>query len=313
MQHQIAIVLPAYNEVQTVAEVVKQFHQHLPDAFICIVDNASSDGTYEAARAAIIELQCKGTVLKEPAKGKASAVRRAFLEVDAKAYIMADADLTYPAEQVRELLRPVLAGECDMAVGDRISGGNYAKENKRPGHEWGNALVTGIVNRLYKTNIRDALSGFRVFNRRFIKNYPILVRGFELETDMTLHALELRHRIIEIPVEYRDRPIGSSSKLNTVRDGLRVLTSIVQIFRHYRPMSFFGGIGTALLVTGILAGFGPVDDYLSYKYVYRVPMAILAVGLVLSSLFAFTTGLVLSTIVRGQQSQTERALLQNVD
>jgi hypothetical protein len=153
------------------------------------------------------------------------------------------------------------------------------------------------------------LSGYRAFNRRFVKNYPVLVRGFELEADLTLHALELRHRIREIPIRYRDRPEGSTSKLNTTRDGIRVLSAIFQIFRHYRPMPFFGTAGALLALAGLLAGYGPVADYVTDRFVYRVPLAILAVGLELSALFAFSTGLVLSTIVRGQHAQAERALL----
>ena len=312
-RHEVAIVLPAYNEAATVAAVIEQFHQHLPDAFLCVVDNASSDGTAQLAREAMQRLGCRGVVIAEPSKGKASAVRRAFLEVDAEVYLMADADTTYPADQAMELITPVLNGECDMAVGDRISGGDYAAENKRPGHEWGNALVAGIINRLYGVQLQDVLTGFRAFNRRFVKNYPVLVRGFELETDLTLHALEVRHRVREIPIRYRDRPAGSASKLNTTRDGIRVLTAIFQIFRHYRPMAFFGLAGTVLALAGLVAGYGPVADYVAHHFVYRVPLAILAVGLELSALFSFSTGLVLSTIVRGQQAQTERALLLNVE
>lgn len=309
IRHRVAVVLPAYNEALTVAGVIEQFHRELPDAFLCIVDNHSNDDTGRIAQDCLQRLGAPGVVIRETARGKASAVRRAFLEVDAEVYLMADADLTYPASDAARLLAPVQAGACDMAVGDRISGGHYAAENKRPGHEWGNALVAGLINRLYGAQLRDVLSGYRAFNRRFVKNYPVLVRGFELETDLTLHALEMRHRVLEVPIAYRDRPAGSVSKLSTTRDGFRVLNAVFQIFRHYRPMAFFGVLGAVLALAGLAAGYGPVADYLEFRYVYRVPLAILAVGLELSAMFAFSTGLVLSTIVRGQLAQAERALL----
>jgi glycosyltransferase involved in cell wall biosynthesis len=308
-RHSIAVVLPAYNEAQTIAGVIAQFHQHLPDAHLCVVDNASTDDTYNIATSTIARLGASGSVIEERARGKASAVRRAFLEVDAEVYLMADADLTYPADEAHKLIAPVVSGACDMSVGDRISNGRYAAENKRAGHEWGNALVARMINRLYRAQLHDVLSGYRAFSRRFVKNYPVLVRGFELETDLTLHALELRHRIMEVPVGYRDRPEGSVSKLNTTRDGIRVVSAIFQIFRHHRPMAFFGAVGSVLALAGLAAGYGPIMDFVEFRFVYRVPLALLAVGLELSALFAFTTGLILSTIARGQIAQAERALL----
>lgn len=305
----VAVVIPAYNEALTVRQTIEQFHRFLPEAEIVVVDNASTDATGDLARAALHDLGCSGCVLVEHAKGKANAVRRAFLEVHADCYVMVDADMTYPAHEVQSLLDPVLRGDYDMTVGDRISNGRYAAENKRKGHGWGNALVARIINFLYKSDLHDVLSGYRVFSKRFVKNYPVLVRGFELETDLTLHALQSRHRVLEVPITYCDRPEGSTSKLNTVRDGVRVLNAIFQIFRHYRPMAFFGSIGVVLLLCGLLAGYLPLEDYLQFRYVYHLPLAVLAVGLVLSSLFAFSTGLVLSTIARGQQAQAERGLL----
>lgn len=308
-RHAVAVILPAFNEAATVAAVIEHFHRSLPDAFLCLVDNASTDGTGSIASEHLRKLGAPGLVLLETARGKANAIRRAFLEVDADVYLMADADLTYPADEARKLLDPVVRGDADMVVGDRISAGHYAAENKRPGHEFGNTLVAGIINRLYGSRLQDVLSGYRAFNRRFIKNYPVLVRGFELETDLTLHALEMRHRILEVPIAYRDRPQGSVSKLNTTRDGMRVLTAIFQIFRHYRPMAFFGAAGVVLGIAGLVAGLGPLADYVQHRYVYRLPLAVLAVGLELSALFSLSTGLVLSTIVRGQRAWAERALL----
>jgi glycosyltransferase involved in cell wall biosynthesis len=305
----IAVILPAFNETLTIQPVIEAFHQALPEALIVVIDNASTDDTYAKAKATVDRLGCEARVIQEHAKGKANAVRRAFLEVDADVYLMVDADMTYPADQARELLQPVLEGRCDMAVGDRISGGQYSQENKRPAHEFGNQLVLGLINRLFRSSLKDVLSGYRAMNRRFVKTYPILVGGFELETDLTLFAMEGRFRVLEIPVRYQDRPEGSVSKLNTVKDGVRVINAIVQIARHHRPMRFFGALGLALLLLGLAAGYPAVNDYVQYRYVYRVPLALLAVGLELGAMLSFATGLVLSTIVRGQKAEQERALL----
>ena len=305
----VAVILPAYNEAQTIEAVIESFHRALPEATIIVIDNASADGTGDLARQALQRLGCRGRVLEEQAKGKANAIRRAFLDVEADVFLMADADMTYPADQACELLAPVLEGRFDMVVGDRISRGDYAQENKRPAHEFGNRLVLNLINRLFEASLNDVLSGYRAMNRRFVKTYPVLVSGFELETDLTLYALEGRFRILELPVRYQDRPAGSVSKLNTVRDGARVINAIVQIARHYRPMSFFGALGLVLFVLGLVAGYGPLDDYLTSRFVYRLPLAVLAVGLELSALLSVATGLILSTIVRGHRADHERALL----
>jgi len=305
----VAVILPAYNEAQTIQAVIEAFHRVLPEAAIVVVDNASADNTGGLARQAIQRLGCRGRVLEEQAKGKANAIRRAFLDVEADVFLMADADMTYPADQARELLAPVLEGRCDMVVGDRISRGHYAQENKRPAHEFGNRLVLNLINRLFKASLNDVLSGYRAMNRRFVKTYPVLVNGFELETDLTLYALEGRFRIMEVPVRYQDRPAGSVSKLNTVRDGARVINAIVQIARHHRPLRFFGGLGLILFLLGLVAGYVPLDDYLTSRFVYHLPLAVLAVGLELSALLSVATGLILSTIVRGHRAEHERALL----
>lgn len=305
----VAVVLPAYNEALTIEAVIRDFRAALPQAEIVVVDNRSSDETYAIALRTLQSVGGPGRVLRETSPGKASAVRRAFLEVDADIYLMADADLTYPARHAHDLIAPILRQEADMVVGDRISNGRYAAENKRPGHGWGNALVRSLVNGLYRCELNDILSGYRAFNRRFILSYPILVRGFELETDVTLHALETRHRIVEVPIDYQDRPEGSESKLSTVRDGLRVLNTIVQIIRHYRPLPFFGGVAALAALLGLAAGVPPINDYLQVRYVHHVPLAILAVGLEITALLCLGIGLILSTIVRGQAAQAERDVL----
>jgi glycosyltransferase involved in cell wall biosynthesis len=236
----IALILPAYNEELTISQVIEVFHRVLPEACIYVIDNNSSDRTYELASSTLINLNISGKVIKEQRQGKGNAVRRAFLDVSADVYVMADADLTYPASRLRELIEPILNGEADMVVGDRHTLGGYQKENKRNFHSFGNNLVTTLVNRLFGANLVDIMSGYRAFSKKFVKNYAILVEGFEIETDITLHSLDKRYRIKEIPIEYQDRPAGSFSKLNTFSDGAKVLFTIFQILCYYRPLFFFG-------------------------------------------------------------------------
>ena len=250
----VAIVIPAYNEEQTVVETMTAFHTVLPDAEIWVINNASTDATAQVARSALSNFRCKGGLLDEPRRGKGNAVRRAFMDIDADVYVLVDADMTYPASQAPSLIAPITAGDADMVVGDRLSGGHYARENKRPFHTFGNRLVRGLVNRLFKSQLTDIMSGYRACSHRFVKSYPVLVEGFELETDMTLHALDKRLRIVEIPVEYASRPPCCASKLSTFRDGARVLVTIWNILRHHRPFFFFGGAALLCAILGMLAG-----------------------------------------------------------
>jgi glycosyltransferase involved in cell wall biosynthesis len=228
----LAVIIPAYNEEQTVAETVRAFHAALPEAAIWVVDNNSSDATGERARTCLAELACPGGLLEEPRQGKGNALRRAFSEVDAEIYLLTDADMTYPAGEAEKLVAQVAAGKADMAVGDRHSSGGYQRENSRALHGFGNNLVKTLVNRLFRADLKDILSGYRALSYRFVKSYPILVEGFEIETDMTLHALDKRFAIVELPIEYKERPNGSHSKLNTFSDGLRVLRTIGNILRY---------------------------------------------------------------------------------
>jgi len=306
------VVLPAYNEELTVAATIRSFHAQLPQARIVVVNNNSSDQTRAVAERTLSELGANGCVLDEPRPGKGNAVRRAFLEINADIYVLADADQTYPAERVHDLMRPVLDGRADMVVGDRHSGGHYARENSRLLHGFGNRLVQRLVNMLFRTNLVDIMSGYRVMSRRFVKNYPVLVEGFQIETDVTLHALHNRFRIVEISVEYRDRPEGSVSKLNTVRDGTRVLFAIMQILRYYRPLVFFGFSAAVFGFLGLVAAVPVAQDWIQHRYVYHVPLAILATGLEITALTLLGTGLILDTIVHFQRLQFERSIL-NMD
>jgi glycosyltransferase involved in cell wall biosynthesis len=309
MSARIAIVLPAYNESATIAATMREFHAALPEAQLWVVDNASTDGTGAIAADTLAALGAAGGVIAEPRRGKANAVRRAFLEVEADAYLMADADCTYPADRARALLAPVLAGQADMVVGDRHSLGHYASENKRPMHGAGNRLVQLLVNRLFRARLADILSGYRAFGRRFVKTYPIVVEGFEIEADVTLHALDKRFRILEVPIEYRDRPAGSASKLDTLRDGARVLWIIMQLFRYYRPLPFFGLLAAAMLAFGLAAAVPVLDDWFRYRYIHHVPLAILAASSVVVATVLFAVGLILDGMAHQQRMRFELALL----
>ena len=311
-RHRVAVVLPAYNEEQTIEATIEDFHAAIPDAAIWVINNRSTDSTGQTALATLAHLKCGGGVINEKRPGKGNAVRRAFLDIDADIYILADADLTYPAVQVHELMAPVIAGEADMVVGDRHSSGHYAAENKRALHGFGNRLVRDLVNRLFHADLADIMSGYRVFNRRFVKSYPILVEGFEIETDMTLHALDKRFRIVETPVDYRDRPVGSFSKLNTLSDGARVLKTIGNILRYYRPLVFFGGAAILLAALGLIAGTLVIEEWVRVRYISHVPLAILATGLEIVAIVLAAIGLILDSITHQDKRNFERDILRSL-
>ena len=308
MQH-VALILPAFNEELTISETMEDFHRALPEASIWVVNNRSTDATYEIAVATLKKLACRGGVLDEMRKGKGNAIRCAFTQVEADIYVMVDADLTYSAADVTKLLVPVLSGEADMVVGDRHAQGHYAVENKRAFHGFGNRLMRDLVNRLFRAQLSDILSGYRVFSRRFVKTYPILVEGFEIETDITLHALDKRFSIQEIPVGYRDRPQGSISKLNTLSDGVRVLKTLMNIFRYYRPLAFFGSLAFAFLLLGLVLGFPVLKEWALTRYISHIPMAILASGVEIIAMVLASIGLILDSIQYQNKLIFERELL----
>jgi len=305
----IAVILPAFNEELTIRQTIEAFHTALPEARVVVVNNRSTDKTLEIATETIGRLKCDGTVINENRQGKGNALRRAFSDIDADVYVLADADMTYPADQARELLKPILLNEADMVVGDRHSMGRYERENKRPLHGFGNRLVQRMVNILFGSDLVDIMSGYRVLSRRLVKNYPILVDGFQIETDLTLHALDKRFRIVEIPVEYKDRPVGSYSKLNTISDGAKVLWSIMQILRHYRPLHFFGGLSTIFFLAGLLCSVPVMSDWILHRYIYHVPLAILATGCEIVAIMLLAIGLILDSIVHLQRFSYERDIL----
>jgi glycosyltransferase involved in cell wall biosynthesis len=305
----IAVVLPAYNEARTVSETIAAFHAALPEASVYVIDNNSSDDTAALAGKTLQDLGCAGDVISEPRQGKGNAVRRAFLDVDADVYVLSDADMTYPADRARVLLEPVLDNRADMVVGNRQADGCYAEQNSRPMHSMGNRIVVRLVNWLFGAKLSDVMSGYRVVDRAFARSYPITVEGFEIETDMTLHALDKRFRVTEVPIRYIERPAGSASKLRTYSDGARVIFTIVQILRYYRPMLFFGAISLLLALAAIAAGIPPISDYVRTHFVGHVPLAILASGLAIVAVLTFGIGLILDSIAHQQRRDFERYLL----
>jgi hypothetical protein len=241
--------------------------------------------------------QSAGAIIgKEFKQGKANVIRRMFREIEADIYIMVDGDDTYPANEIGKLVAPVASGYYDVAIGDRLTNGTYAAENKRHFHQLGNNVVRIMINKIFNANLNDIMSGYRVFNKSFVKNYPVLCKGFELETEMSIFALNNNLSIKEIPIVFQDRPDGSVSKLNTFSDGRKVILTIFNLFRHYKPFLFFGVISVLFFITSLAVGFPVIMEYINYKYIYKVPSAILASGLVLVSIMTFTIGLILDTI-----------------
>lgn len=309
MNQCIAVILPAYNEEITIQNVIVEFHRALPEAAIYVINNNSKDRTAELAAATLAKIGCTGGVINEYRQGKGNALRRAFHEIDADIYVLADADLTYPAGRARDLIAPIVEGRADMVVGDRHSGGHYSEQNKRKLHGLGNDLVKNMINLFFRSSLKDIMTGYRVFSRSFVKNYPILVAGFQIETDMTLHALDKRFRIVEIPVEYVDRPVGSFSKLNTLSDGARVIFTILHILRYYRPLAFFGVIASVMMVMGLMASIPVFQDWITHRYIYHVPLAILAAACEIVAVTTLSIGLVLDSITHQEKMNYELRVL----
>jgi len=309
IETKIVVILPAYNESLTIVETILDFSRELPEAEIVIIDNNSNDDTSKLAKSIITENQINGRILFEPSQGKGFAIRKAFMEIDADIYIMADADLTYPAKDVHKLIRPVIDGDADIVVGDRHSGGNYKQENRRNLHGFGNNLVKFMINFLFGSKLKDIMSGYRVFNKKFVKNYPVMVEGFQLETDMTLHTLDKRFSIVEIPINFVDRPDGSESKLNTFSDGLKVILTIFNIFRIYKPLKFYSIAFIIFASLSIWSAIPVIDDWIVHQYIYHIPLAILSTGLGIVSVLALSLGLILDAITHQYNIDYEHKVL----
>ena len=293
----IAIVLPAYNEALTIAETIRRFHAVCPESYLFVINNNSSDATSQIAEQTIKEIRAKGGVLHEPRQGKGNAVRRAFLDIDADIYVLCDADLTYPAEKLPELLAPVLSGEADMVCGDRHTLGDYKLENTRKFHNFGNQLVQKLVNAVSGQQLVDILTGYRVMNKTFVKSYPILVEGFQIETDLVLFAAQARLRVVEIPINYINRPEGSVSKLNTYQDGLRILWTVFTIFRQYNPFLFFGCLSVLLCVISLFFGSVVINEWIQTGFITRLPLAVLAVAVGILGALSLSVGVILDAHV----------------
>lgn len=286
----IAVIIPCYNEELTIAKVINDFKGELPGADIYVYDNNSKDNTGKIAR------DHGAIVVKESRQGKGNVVRAMFRDIDADIYIMVDGDDTYPAEAVMELIQPIINNEADMVIGDRLSNGTYEKENKRAFHNLGNNLVQGLIGLLFKNEIKDIMTGYRAFNRFFVKTMPVMSEGFQIETEMSIHALDKKFRLKEIPIAYRDRPDGSESKLNTFRDGYRVIKTLLGLFKDYKPLLFFGLISVFSLVLGLLVGIPVIVEFVLTRFITKVPSAILAVGFIVVSVTSLSCGLILDTI-----------------
>lgn len=298
----IAVLLPCYNEQLTIEKVISDFKRELPDADIYVYDNNSKDST------AVVATKAGAIVKKEYRQGKGNVIRSMFRDIDADVYVMADGDDTYPAEFVHELIQPVVEGLADMVIGDRITNGSYKSENKRIFHSFGNNTVKNMINSLFKADLKDIMTGYRVFNKKFVKNIPISSSGFEIETEMSLHALDKKFLIKEVPIDYRDRPEGSFSKLNTITDGIKVIKTIFYVFKNYKPFTFFSMFSLILVILGILVGIPVIYEYVDTHIILRIPSAILAVGLVILSTLSMTCGLILDTIVRQHRESYELML-----
>ena len=303
----VAILLPAYNEEITIKKVISDFQHVLPTADIWVYDNNSKDRTNELAREA-------GAFVKfEPRQGKGNVVRSMFREIDADYYIMVDADDTYPADEVEKLLAPLREGLADMTIGDRLSNGTYSEENKRAFHDLGNNLVRGLINKLYKSDFKDIMTGYRGFSRLFVKTFPVLSPGFEIETELSIHSLDKRFKMVVVPITYRDRPEGSESKLNTFSDGLKVLKTIFSLFKNYKPLTFFSIISVLFILIGLLVGIPTIVEYFETGFVSKFPSAVLATGLILIGVLNFITGVILDTVVTHSRMNYELYIYQVID
>ena len=302
----IAVLIPCYNESKTIAKVVKDFKKALPEAVIYVYDNNSSDGTDEIAREA-------GAVVRyEYQQGKGNVIRRMFRDINAECYLMVDGDDTYPAEDAREMADKVLNRKVDMVVGDRLSS-TYFEENKRPFHNFGNSLVRFSINRLFKSDIKDIMTGYRAFSYQFVKTFPVLSRGFEIETEMSIHAIDKNLFVENVVIEYRDRPEGSESKLNTYSDGFKVIRTIIRLFRNYKPMQYFSLLALVLFALS-LGFFIPVfADFIKTGLVAKIPTLIVCGFVALSAVISLFSGLVLSNLRQKDRRDFEMQLLRLSD
>ena len=298
--------LPCYNEALTIGKVVDDFRRELPEADIYVYDNNSKDDTGDIARA-------HGAIVKlEPRQGKGNVVRQMFRDIEADCYLMVDGDDTYPADAARELCRPILEDRADMTVGDRLSNGTYAEENKRAFHGFGNNLVRAMIKWIYGYGFEDVMTGYRAFSRAFVKTFPVLSEGFQIETELSIHAVDRRWRILDVPIEYRDRPEGSVSKLDTVGDGIKVIMMIGTLFKDYRPLKFFSLVALLFTLLGLAFGVPVIIEYFQTGLVPRLPTALLAVALVFLACLALVAGFILDSVAKSERREWELGVYREV-
>lgn len=297
----IAVLIPCYNEEQTIAKVVRDVRNVLPEAAVYVYDNNSTDRTVELAKAA------GATVRYEYKQGKGNVIRRMFREIDAECYLMLDGDDTYPLDCARELVDKVLFHNADMVVGDRLSS-TYFTENKRPFHNFGNSLMRTGINRLFHSDIKDIMTGYRAFSYSFVKTFPVFSQGFEIETEMTIHAVHYNMQVENVVVEYRDRPEGSVSKLNTYRDGMRVIYKMLQLYRNYKPLRFFGGLCLLLILVAMLFMAPIIYEYVETGLVPRFPTLIVCGFMVMAGIQSFFAGMILEVMAAKDRRDFEYRL-----
>lgn len=301
MRSKIAVLIPCYNESQTIEKVIKDYKEALPEADIYVYDNNSTDGTDEIAKNS-------GAIVRyEYRQGKGNVIRSMFRQIDADCYLMVDGDDTYPAENAREMCNLVLEKKADMVIGDRLSS-TYFTENKRPFHNFGNKIVRLLINKLFKNKIKDIMTGYRAFSYEFVKTYPVLSKGFEIETEMTIHAVDKNFMLKEIPVAYRDRPQGSVSKLNTYKDGFKVLKMIATLFKEYKPFLFFNIVSILLAIISLIFVIPVFKQYFETGLVLRFPTLIVGGFIMIISILSFICGVILDVIVKKHKQLYELEL-----
>ena len=297
----VAVLIPCYNEAKTVKKVVEDFKRELPEATIYVYDNNSKDGTDKIAKEA-------GAIVRyETRQGKGNVIRTMFREIDAESYIMVDGDDTYPAESAKEMVKAVLEEDVDMVIGDRLSS-TYFTENKRPFHNIGNVTVRALINRIYKSDIRDVMTGLRAFSYKFVKTFPVMSKGFELETEMTIHCLDKNMKTKNVIIEYRDRPIDSPSKLNTIPDGIKVMKTIFGFYKNYKPMAFFTLFAFILGIIGLVFFIPVFVDFL-HRGVVKIPTLVVSVLFFLFAVQAFFAGMILDNIIKNSKQTFEMRLI----
>ena len=298
----ISVLIPCYNESKTIKKVVEDYKKALPEADIYVYDNNSNDHTDEIARKA-------GAIVKyEYRQGKGNVIRSMFKDIDADCYLMIDGDDTYPAENAKEMCDLILDKKADMVIGDRLSS-TYFTENKRPFHNFGNRLVRGLINFLFESDVRDIMTGYRAFSYEFVKTFPVLSKGFEIETEMTIHALDKNFLLKEVKVGYRDRPAGSVSKLNTYRDGFRVLKTIGRLFKEYKPTIFFSLLSLLFLIISFAFGIPVFAEYFKTGLVPRYPTLIFSGFMLMIAIILFACGLILEVVVKKHRQLFELMLI----